>query len=103
MCGWYRRTTSEEELARLCKIPIPPQLDLPIGYNIAPTWDVLVIRYNLEVKQRSLDALCWGLILAVQKIRRSLTRQSMPELKRSTRQAAARNAMMISLADSARS
>jgi hypothetical protein len=27
MCGRYRRTTSEEELARLYHIPIPPQRD----------------------------------------------------------------------------
>jgi hypothetical protein len=33
MCGRYRRTTSEEELARQYHIPIPPQLDLPISYN----------------------------------------------------------------------
>jgi hypothetical protein len=33
MCGRYRRTTSEEELARLCHIPIPSQTDLPISYN----------------------------------------------------------------------
>jgi hypothetical protein len=37
MCGRYRRTTSEEELARLYRIPIPPQTDLPISWNIAPS------------------------------------------------------------------
>jgi len=35
----YRRTTSEEELARLYHIPIPSQTDLPISYNIAPSLD----------------------------------------------------------------
>jgi putative SOS response-associated peptidase YedK len=62
MCGRYRRTTSEEELARLYEIPIPPQLDLPISYNITPTQEVPVIRYNSKAKQRSLDALRWGVI-----------------------------------------
>ena len=62
MCGRYRRTTSEEELARRYHIPIPPQRDLPISWNIAPTEDVLAIRFNPETKQRSLDALRWGLI-----------------------------------------
>jgi putative SOS response-associated peptidase YedK len=62
MYGRYRRTTSEEELARLYHIPIPPQRDLPISWNIAPSQDVLVIRYNPKAKQRSLDALRWGLI-----------------------------------------
>src|ERR1700693_2767336 len=38
MCGRYRRTTSEEELARL---PIPIETDLPISYNIAPSQKVL--------------------------------------------------------------
>lgn len=62
MCGRYRRTTSEEEIARQYHIPIPPELDLPISYNIAPTQNVLAIRFNPETKQRTLDALRWGLI-----------------------------------------
>src|ERR1700751_6213587 len=62
MCGRYRITTSEEELARVYHIPIPPQRDLPISWNIAPSQDVLVIRHNPKIKQRSLDALRWGLI-----------------------------------------
>jgi putative SOS response-associated peptidase YedK len=62
MCGRYRRTTQEEELARLYHIPIPKQTDLPISYNIAPSQKVLTIRFNPEIQQRSLDALQWGLI-----------------------------------------
>jgi putative SOS response-associated peptidase YedK len=62
MCGRYRPTTSEEELARLYHIPIPSQVDLPISYNIAPSQKVLTIRFNPETKQRSLDALQSGLI-----------------------------------------
>ena len=62
MCGRYRRTTSEEEIARQHNIPIPPQLDLPISYNIAPTQNVLVIRLNPKTNQRTLDSLRWGLI-----------------------------------------
>jgi len=62
MCGRYRRTTAEEELARHYHIPIPPQRDLPISWNIAPSQDILTIRFNPETKQRSLDALRWGLI-----------------------------------------
>src|SRR5258708_2658765 len=62
MCGRYRRTTAEEELARRYHIPIPAQRDLPISWNIAPSQDVLAIRFNPETKQRSLDALRWGLI-----------------------------------------
>ena len=62
MCGRYRRTTSEEELARLYHIPIPKQTDLPISYNIVPSQKVLTIRFNPETRARSLDALQWGLI-----------------------------------------
>jgi hypothetical protein len=42
--------------------PIPPQWDLPISWNIAPTQDVLTIRRHPETKQRTLDTLRWGLI-----------------------------------------
>lgn len=36
--------------------------DLPISWNIAPTRDVLAIRFNPPSKQRTLDVLRWGLI-----------------------------------------
>ena|ERR1700680_2348490 len=62
MCGRYRRTTSEEELARLYHIPIPSQTDLPISYNVAPSQKILAIRFNPKSQQRSLDAVQWGLI-----------------------------------------
>jgi putative SOS response-associated peptidase YedK len=62
MCGRYRRTTSAEELARRYHIAIPPQRDVPISWNIAPTQEVLTIRYNPETKQRTLDTLRWGLV-----------------------------------------
>jgi putative SOS response-associated peptidase YedK len=62
MCGRYRRTTSEEELARIYHIPIPKETDLPISYNIAPSQKVLTIRFNPESRERSLEALQWGLI-----------------------------------------
>ena len=65
MCGRYRRTTQEEELARLYHIPIPKLTDLPISYNIAASQKVFTIRFNPETRQRrrrSLDALQWGLI-----------------------------------------
>jgi putative SOS response-associated peptidase YedK len=56
MCGRYRRTTSEEEIARQHNIPIPPPLDLPIIYNIAPTQNVLVIRLNPKTRPLANDA-----------------------------------------------
>jgi putative SOS response-associated peptidase YedK len=35
---------------------------MPIRWNIAPTQDILAIRFNPESKQRTLDTLRWGLI-----------------------------------------
>jgi putative SOS response-associated peptidase YedK len=55
MCGRYRRTTAEEEIARQFHIPIPAQLDLPISYNIAPTQNILAIRRHLETGERTLE------------------------------------------------
>jgi hypothetical protein len=49
LCGRYRRTTQEEELARLYHIPIPSQTDLPISYNIAPSQKVLTIRCSWNI------------------------------------------------------
>jgi putative SOS response-associated peptidase YedK len=49
-------------LARIYRIPIPSQPDLPISYNIAPSQEVLAIRFNPETKQRSLDRSRWGLV-----------------------------------------
>jgi putative SOS response-associated peptidase YedK len=62
MCGRYRRTTQEEELAWLYHFSIPRQTDLPISYNIVPSQKVLTIRFNPETRARSLDALQRGLI-----------------------------------------
>jgi putative SOS response-associated peptidase YedK len=62
MCGRYRRTNQEEELARMYHIPIPKQTDLPISYNIAPSQKVLAVRYDTEKSARSFVALRWGLI-----------------------------------------
>jgi putative SOS response-associated peptidase YedK len=61
MCGRYRRTTQEEELARLYHIPVPKQIDLPISYNIAPSQKVLTIRFNPETQARSLDGVAMGI------------------------------------------
>ena len=44
--GRCRRTTAEEELARRYHIPISPQRELPISWNIAPSHDILAVLYN---------------------------------------------------------
>jgi hypothetical protein len=40
MCGRYRRTIKEEELARIYSVPILKQPDLPVSYNITPSQNV---------------------------------------------------------------
>src|ERR1700730_3738546 len=62
MCGRYRRTTQEEELARRYNIPNTMKSALAISWNIAPSQNVRVVRFNSETGRRSLDALRWGLI-----------------------------------------
>jgi putative SOS response-associated peptidase YedK len=63
VCGRYRRTTADEELALRYNVPIPVERDLPISWNIAPTQDVCSRSgFNPETKQRTLYALRWGLI-----------------------------------------
>jgi hypothetical protein len=76
MCGRYRRTTAQEELARRYHIPIPPQRDLPISWNIAPAQDVLAIRLHPKTRQRTLDTLRWSLLRTGPKIQKSRTRPS---------------------------
>src|SRR4030088_1442340 len=67
MCGRYRRTTQEEELARLYHIPIPKQTDLPISYNIAlakrflPFASILRLGHARSTPSNG-DSLQWGLI-----------------------------------------
>jgi putative SOS response-associated peptidase YedK len=62
MCGRYRRTTREEELARRWNIPIPAQRDLPISWNVAPSSEVLAIRLKRDTKAAAFDWLRWGLV-----------------------------------------
>ena len=54
MCGRYRRTTREEELARIYRIRIPAQPALPISYNIAANQPALAMRLNPETEQLSI-------------------------------------------------
>jgi SOS response associated peptidase (SRAP) len=51
-----------KSLPRIYNIPIPEQPDLPVSYDIAPSQDILAIRFNPATGERSLDQLRWGLI-----------------------------------------
>src|ERR1700751_3982872 len=62
MCGRYRRTTQEEELASSTTFLSRNGRIYPPVTIIAPSQKVLTIRFNPETQARSLDALQWGLI-----------------------------------------
>ena len=81
-----RTVPANNKRGRACadlQIPIPVQPDLPVSFNIAPSQNVLAIRFNPETRERTLDQLRWGLIPIGQKTKRLLTGPSMPELRAS--------------------
>jgi putative SOS response-associated peptidase YedK len=61
MCGRFLNKLPAAETARIFRTrnPLP---NYPARYNIAPTQPVLAVRYNAETRERSLDALRWGLV-----------------------------------------
>jgi putative SOS response-associated peptidase YedK len=61
MCGRFQNFLPPEAVARYFGTRnVPP--NYPPRYNIAPTDPVLVVRFNPRAKERSLDALRWGLV-----------------------------------------
>ena len=62
MCGRYRLTTKAEELAARYHARMADDLHVTPSWNVAPGRDVLAVRLNPETRERSLDALHWGLI-----------------------------------------
>ena len=61
MCGRYASKTPPE-LMRQAFGTSNALPNLPARYNIAPTQDVAVVRFDPEHRRRSLDLLRWGLI-----------------------------------------
>lgn len=61
MCGRFNVRKSPQEVARWFRTTgVPP--NYPPRYNIAPTDEVLAVRYNPEDGLRHLDRLRWGLV-----------------------------------------
>lgn len=61
MCGRFVVRKPPQEIARWFRTTgVPP--NYPPRYNIAPTDEVLTVRYNPEDGQRHLNALRWGLV-----------------------------------------
>ncbi len=61
MCGRFLNRTPVSETARIFRVKTPAP-NYPPRYNIAPTQDVIAVRFNPETRERTLDALRWGLI-----------------------------------------
>jgi hypothetical protein len=61
MCGRFLNRIPASEIARIFGTtnPLPNH---PARYNIAPTQDVLAVRFNPTTHERSLDPLRWGLV-----------------------------------------
>src|SRR6266436_736858 len=61
MCGRFLASKSADEIARWFATRNATPNSRP-RYNVAPTQDVLDVRFNAERKERNLDGLRWGLV-----------------------------------------
>src|SRR6267143_4189868 len=61
MCGRFLASKSPDETARWFATRNATPNARP-RYNVAPTQDILAVRFNPETKERTLDALRWGLV-----------------------------------------
>jgi len=61
MCGRFVQTSAPEALRRLFATTNPLPNHAP-SWNVAPTQDSLVVRFNPETRARQLDLLRWGLV-----------------------------------------
>ena len=61
MCGRFLNKPPTAEIARIfgTRNPLP---NYPARFNIAPTNQILTVRFNPETEERSPDALRWGLL-----------------------------------------
>jgi putative SOS response-associated peptidase YedK len=61
MCGRFLNKLPAAEIARIFGTR-NPLANYPARFNIAPTDPVLTVRFNPKAKERTLDALRWGLV-----------------------------------------
>src|SRR5438552_16190334 len=61
MCGRFLASKSADEIARWFATRNATPNSRP-RYNVAPTQDVLAVRFNPETSERNLDGLRWGLV-----------------------------------------
>jgi putative SOS response-associated peptidase YedK len=60
MCGRYKLTATWAEIHRLYNLT--NSVNLQPRYNIAPSQEIAVVRYDMDKKSRALAMLHWGLI-----------------------------------------
>jgi putative SOS response-associated peptidase YedK len=63
MCGRVRLSSDFSEIKLVFSIPpYRPTPNFPPSWNVAPTDQLAVVRYDREAGERSLDLLRWGLV-----------------------------------------
>jgi len=63
MCGRARLSSDVSEIKLVFSIPPErPTPNIPANWNVAPTEDLPVVRYDAKAGQRSLDVMRWGLV-----------------------------------------
>ena len=63
MCGRARLSSDVSEIKLVFSIPPHrPIPNFPASWNVAPTDQLPVIRYDRKAEERSLDLLRWGLV-----------------------------------------
>jgi putative SOS response-associated peptidase YedK len=63
MCGRARFSSDVSEIKLAFSIPPErPAPNVPANWNVAPTEDVAIVRYDARAGQRSLDVMRWGLV-----------------------------------------
>src|SRR5215813_9384199 len=63
MCGRVRLSSDVSEIKLVFSIPAHrPTPNFPPSWNVAPTDQLPVVRYDFKAGERSLDILRWGLV-----------------------------------------
>src|SRR5262245_34765867 len=63
MCGRVRLSSDVSEIKLVFSIPPHrPNPNFPPSWNVAPTYQLPVVRYHRKAGERSLDLLRWGLV-----------------------------------------
>ena len=62
MCGRAKLETDVSEIKIAFRIPPYPTPNFAPSWNVAPTDNLLIVRYDAEAGSRTLDLMRWGLV-----------------------------------------